>query len=71
MGIDKALAKTRSRRIPEKTLFALAIIGGGLGGTVGMYSFHHKTLHKAFAIGFPLLAVIQIAACAFLVIKLG
>ncbi len=71
MGIDKALAKTRSRRIPEKTLFALAIIGGGLGGTVGMYSFHHKTLHKAFAIGFPLLAVIQIAACAFLVIKFG
>ena len=69
MGIDKLLAKLQKRRIPEKTLFAFAILGGALGGTVGMYSFRHKTLHKSFAIGFPLLAIIQIAAVAYLVIK--
>ncbi len=69
MGTDKLLAKMQKRRIPEKTLFALAILGGALGGTVGMYSFHHKTLHKAFAIGFPLLTIVQIAAVAYLVIK--
>lgn len=69
MGIDKLLAKMQKRRIPEKTLFAFAILGGALGGTVGMYSFRHKTLHKSFAIGFPLLAIIQIAAVAYLVIK--
>lgn len=69
MGTDKLLAKLQKRRIPEKALFALAILGGALGGTVGMYSFHHKTLHKSFAISFPLLTIIQIAAVAYLVIK--
>lgn len=69
MGTDKLLAKLQKRRIPEKALFALAILGGALGGTVGMYSFHHKTLHKAFAVGFPLLTIVQIAAVAYLVIK--
>lgn len=69
MGIDKLLAKMQKRRIPEKTLFAFAILGGALGGTVGMYSFRHKTLHKSFAIGFPLLTIIQIAVVAYLVIK--
>ncbi len=69
MGTDKLLAKLQKRRIPEKALFALAVLGGALGGTVGMYSFHHKTLHKSFAIGFPLLTIVQIAAVAYLVIK--
>lgn len=69
MGMDKLLAKLQKRRIPEKALFAFAVLGGALGGTVGMYSFHHKTLHKSFAIGFPLLTIIQIAAVAYLVIK--
>ena len=69
MGTDKLLAKLQKRRIPEKALFALAVLGGALGGTVGMYSFHHKTLHKSFAIGFPLLTIVQIAAVAYLVLK--
>lgn len=69
MGTDKLLAKLQKRRIPEKALFAFAVLGGALGGTVGMYSFHHKTLHKSFAIGFPLLTIVQIAAVAYLVIK--
>lgn len=69
MGTDKLLAKLQKRRIPERTLFAFALLGGALGGTVGMYSFHHKTLHKSFAIGFPLLTIVQIAAVAYSVIK--
>ena len=68
MGLDKLFAKLQKRRIPEKTLFAFAVLGGALGGTLGMYS-RHKTLHKTFAIGFPLLAIVQIAAVVFLVIK--
>lgn len=67
MGLDKLFAKLQKRRIPEKTLFLLAIIGGGLGGTLGMYSFRHKTRHTAFAIGFPALAILQIAAVIFLI----
>lgn len=69
MGLDKLFAKLQKRRIPEKTLFALAVLGGALGGTLGMYGFRHKTLHKPFAIGFPILAIVQIAAVVFLVIK--
>lgn len=66
MGLDKLFAKLQKRRIPEKTLFLLAIIGGGFGGTLGMYSFRHKTRHTAFAIGFPALTILQIAAVIFL-----
>lgn len=69
MGCDKLCAVLQKRRIPEKTLFALAILGGALGGVVGMYSFRHKTLHKTFAIGFPLLALIQIAALVCLLVR--
>ena len=69
MGLDKLFAKLQKRRIPEKTLFAFAIVGGDLSGTIRIYSFRHKTLHKTFAIGFPLRAIVQIAAVVFLVIK--
>ena len=65
MGIDKGLAKMQKRRIPEKVLFLFAILFGGLGGTFGMYSFRHKTRHWYFAVFFPLLAVLQIAAIVY------
>ena len=69
MGIDKLFAKLQKRRIPERTLFAFAVLGGALGGTLGMYGFRHKTLHKTFAVGFPLLTLVQIAAVIFLITK--
>ena len=69
MGTDKLLAKMQKRRIPEKTLFLFTLLGGGIGGTLGMYVFHHKTRHWYFAVFFPLIAIAQIALCAWLVIK--
>ena len=60
-GIDKSRAKRRRRRIPEKTLLLLPLLGGSLGGLLGMYAFHHKTKHWYFAVGFPALAILQIA----------
>ena len=59
MGRDKALSKTRRRRVPEATLFLLAVLGGALGGVLGMQIFRHKTQHMKFMIGFPLIALIQ------------
>ena len=53
MGIDKAKARRGSRRIPEKTLFLFTLLGGGIGGTLGMHVFHHKTRHWYFAVFFP------------------
>ncbi len=61
MGIDKAKAKAGAWRIPEKTLFLVTALFGGLGGTAGMFYFRHKTKHWYFRLGFPALMVIQAA----------
>ena len=58
MGIDKAKAKAGAWRIPEKTLFLVTALFGGLGGTLGMNVFRHKTKHWYFKFGFPVLLVI-------------
>jgi uncharacterized membrane protein YsdA (DUF1294 family) len=60
MGIDKQKAKRHKYRIPEKTLWLFATIGGAPAMTIAMRFFHHKTKHPAFRLGFPLLALIQI-----------
>ena len=70
MGIDKAKAKAGAWRIPEKTLFLVTALFGGLGGTLGMNVFHHKTKHWYFKFGFPALLVIQLAVLALVLPKL-
>ena len=61
MGTDKYKAKHHRWRIPEKTLFLSAIIGGSAGAILGMYTFRHKTKHWYFVVGMPLILVIQLA----------
>jgi uncharacterized membrane protein YsdA (DUF1294 family) len=63
MGKDKKRARTRGSRIPEKTLFLWAIVGGSIGSVVGMQHFRHKTRHMSFKIGMPLIMILQ--ACFF------
>ena len=67
MGVDKVKAIKGSRRIPEATLFLLALIGGGLGGSFGMFSFRHKTRHLKFLIGFPMITIVQAGLFIWLV----
>lgn len=66
MGWDKFLAKMAKRRIPEKSLFFVAIIGGSLGSWLGMQIFRHKTRHAHFVIGMPLIILLQAAAALLL-----
>ena len=66
MGIDKLRARKRAWRIPESTLFVIALIGGSLGTTIGMHLFRHKTRHWYFLFGMPAILVIQIAAVLIL-----
>jgi len=67
MGIDKYKAKKRAFRIPEATLFIVALIGGSIGSFLGMYAFRHKTRHRSFVYGMPAILVLQvILAVAFL-----
>ena len=70
MGIDKAKAKAGAWRIPEKTLFLVTALFGGLGGTLGLNVFRHKTKHWYFMFGFPVLLVIQLAVLALVLPKL-
>ena len=60
MGIDKKKARKRSFRIPEASLFIIAIIGGSLGSIAGMYFFKHKTRHWYFVYGMPAIFVLHI-----------
>jgi uncharacterized membrane protein YsdA (DUF1294 family) len=61
MGHDKSAAKANNRRVPERTLWKLAIFGGGVGAYLGMITFRHKTKHMSFRIGFTLLAIAHVA----------
>ena len=66
MGVDKSRAKRRKWRIPEATLFLVAIIGGSIGSIAGMYLFRHKTKHWYFVVGMPVILVLQIIAALIL-----
>ena len=60
-GIDKWKAKQGSWRISEATLLMLPVIGGSIGALLGMRVWHHKTMHKKFKYGLPLILLVQIA----------
>ena len=69
MWKDKQLARQRKRRIPERVLFIVTALFGGLGGSLAMYIFHHKTRHIRFAVGFPLLFLVQVYLILMLIEK--
>lgn len=60
MGIDKYKAIHHKWRIPENTLFIMAIIGGSIGSILGMQLFRHKTKHPRFVIGMPVILILQV-----------
>lgn len=62
MGIDKRRAIKRLWRIPESTLFIIAIIGGSLGSILGMQVFRHKTKHWYFVYGMSAILLLQVIA---------
>ena len=65
MGIDKSRAINHKWRIKEATLFLIAFLGGGIGSTLGMFFFRHKTKHWYFRLFFPLFAAAQTALLFF------
>lgn len=64
-GIDKWKAKRSKWRISEATLLGLAAVGGSVGAWMGMNVWHHKTLHRKFKYGVPLILFAQIALLFF------
>ena len=60
------IAKKGQWRISEATLLTMAAIGGSIGAWAGMRLWHHKTMHKKFKYGIPLISIMQIALVAYL-----
>lgn len=66
---DKQKAKHGKWRIPEATLWTIALLGGSLGSYITMKTIRHKTKHKSFMIGFPVIIIFQSAIITFLLFK--
>ncbi len=69
MWLDKRKAKKGAWRIPEKTLFIVTALGGGIGTIAGMYTFRHKTQKLNFVIGFPFITILEIIGIIWFLIS--
>ena len=69
MKKDKEYAEKGERRIREMTLLIVALIGGSFGMYYAMFKYKHKTLHKKFSIGIPIIIVIQCAYLSYMIIR--
>lgn len=69
MGLDKWKAKRNAWRIPEKTLFTAALLGGTVGVIAGMKTFRHKTRHNSFRLGMPVLLLAQVAVIVYCTLR--
>ncbi len=65
MFIDKRKAEKGKWRIPEKTLFIITALGGGIGTITGMYTFRHKTKKPQFTIGLPFITILEIIGIVY------
>lgn len=65
MWLDKRKAEKGAWRIPEKTLFIVTALGGGIGTIAGMYTFRHKTQKLNFVIGFPFITILEMIAIIY------
>ncbi len=70
MGMDKSFATKGKWRIPEATLFTMAILGGCIGGIIGMNVFRHKTKKPAFHIIYIGSLVLHVLLWVFVISKL-
>ena len=69
MLIDKHNAVHSQRRIPERSLLLVALIGGSFGSLCGMYLFRHKTRHLKFSLGLPVIFAVQLTAGLLIYVK--
>ena len=65
-GIDKYKARKGRWRMSEATLLMMAVIGGSIGAWSGMRLWHHKTMHKKFKNGIPIIIILQVTIAVYL-----
>ncbi|QEK13597.1 DUF1294 domain-containing protein [Crassaminicella thermophila] len=66
-GIDKYKARKEKWRVNEKNFFITALLGGAAGVMMGMVMFRHKTKHKTFYIGIPVIYIINMICVSLLI----
>lgn len=71
MRIDKQKAVKNQFRIPERTFFLLSILGGAVGTYIGMKVYRHKTKHRKFTIGIPILIIWNLAAFVYVLLNMS
>lgn len=67
--VDKSNAKKHRWRVPENTLLLIAALGGSPTMLLTMYMIHHKTRHKKFMLGIPVMIAPQVLAAYYLFLK--
>ena len=68
-GIDKWKAKKFMWRVSEAALLGLAVVGGSIGAWLGMKTRHHKTLHRKFKFGVPVIIIVQLALIGYILYR--
>ena len=68
-GLDKLKAKRNARRVSERTLLLLALVGGSVGAWLGMLVWRHKTKHAKFRFGVPILLLLQAALYWWIIVR--
>ena len=58
---DKSRARRKAWRVPERTLWLVSLLGGSIATCLTMCLLRHKTLHRRFMWGLPLLILAQAA----------
>lgn len=66
--LDKSRAKKGKYRVPERRLWLVAVLGGAPAEYITMKTIRHKTKHRSFMIGMPILGVIDLAAFIILIV---
>lgn len=69
MWLDKRKAERGKWRTSEQTLFVLVLLGGGIGGIAGMYTFRHKTQKPRFVVGFPAILIFEIVVLLYFFLR--
>ncbi len=67
---DKQKAKHHKWRISEATLWIIALMGGSVGSYATMKIIRHKTKHKSFMVGFPIIIILQVLIVLYLIFKI-